>query len=290
MTPVTPVTPVTVVVPTRDRPDRVATLLSDLAACLDPADEVVVVDNGRLPLGPVAPARVLRVAAPGASRARNAGWRAARHPVVVLLDDDVRLPPGWRAALAPVAARVAAGELGLVCGAVGLSAADAGVERPVAVTPDRPPGPLDPRDVVGVTAHLVVARAALEAVGGLDERLGPGTALRAAEDLDLVDRLLARGVAGRFEPGLRVTHDQWRDRRALLRLDLGYSRGAAARAWLRRDRRLLRKALWDNGFGTVPGDVRRGYRFGVLTGLARGLGAISGCLLAPVLLRGEWAP
>jgi GT2 family glycosyltransferase len=157
-----------------------------------------------------------------------------------------------------------------------------GVERPVAVTPDVPEQLLDATSTLrGVSANLAVRRTALESVGGFDERLGPGTWSRAAEDLELLDRLLRAGHPGRYAPGVLAFHDQWRGRRQLLRLDFGYGVGAGARAaWAGgpQGRVLLREALWHNGIRTIGGDLRHGYQFGVATALVRTTGTAVGVL------------
>ena len=264
----------TVVVPTRDRPGLLAGCLAALRPQLRPDDELLVVDSAsRTPVD-----GALRVEVPGTSRARNAGWRAARHDVVAFLDDDVRVAAGWRDAVEPALQGV-----DLACGRVAVPPEQAGAERPVAVTPDVPERLLTADDVVGVSANLVVRRAALAAVGGFDERLGPGTWFAAAEDLELLDRLLAAGRTGRYAPSLLAHHEQWRDRRDLLRLDWGYGKGAGARAAWRggaRGRRLAREALWEQGLRPVPGDLRRGYQYGVATGLTRTAGALAGLAVA----------
>lgn len=264
----------TVVVPTRDRPDRLAGCLAALRPQLRNGDALLVVDSASAVPVPVPGA--LRLDVPGASRARNAGWRAARSELVAFLDDDVRVRDGWREAVEPAVEGVSFG-----CGRVVVPPSQAGVERPVAVTPDVPETLLDASspDVLGVSANLVVRRSALEEVGGFDERLGPGTWFCAAEDAELLDRLLAAGHRGRYAPALLAEHEQWRDRRALLRLDWGYGKGAGARAVLAggsRGRRLARQALWQQGLGPAVGDVRRGYRFGVATGVVRATGTVAG--------------
>ena len=263
-------------IPTRDRPQLLAGCLAAVEPQLRAGDELLVVDSaGRLPV--VAP-RVLRVDVAGTSRARNAGWRSATGDVVAFLDDDVRVAAGWREA-----ADCAVDGVAFACGRVAVPAHQAGIERPVAVTPDVPEQLLDPSHVIGVSANLLVRREVLEAVGGFDERLGPGTSLPAAEDLELLDRLLASGHQGRYAPSLLAFHDQWRDRRELLRLDWGYGKGAGARAvWAGgpRGRRLAREALWEQGIRPVPGDLRRGYQYGVMTGLVRTCGVLAGLVAA----------
>ena len=72
---------------------------------------------------PVADA--LRAGRPGASLARNLGWRSARADVVAFVDDDVRVAPGWRAALDEALAAA-----DFVCGGVRVPPAQEGVERP----------------------------------------------------------------------------------------------------------------------------------------------------------------
>jgi GT2 family glycosyltransferase len=207
--------------------------------------------------------------------ARNLGWRTATSEVVAFVDDDVQVAPGWRDAV-----DVAIAGADAVCGQVAVPPAQQGIERPVAVTAEVPAQPLslDGR-LRGVSANLLVRRTALEAVGGFDERLGPGTWSRAGEDLELQDRLLRAGRTVRYEPAVLAFHDQWRSRRELLALDYGYGIGAGARAaWLggTAGRNLLLEALWDNGIRPVGHDIKVGYQFGALTGLVRAAGTCVG--------------
>ncbi|MCW2613027.1 MAG: glycosyl transferase family 2 [Frankiales bacterium] len=266
----------TVVVPTRDRPAHLAGCLAALRPQLHADDELLVVDSAsRVPVPDA-----LRVDLAGASRARNAGWRAASGELVAFLDDDVRVAPGWRRAVETAVEGVA-----FACGRVAVPPSQEGGERPVAVTPDVPETLLDSRshEVLGVSANLVVRREVLRAVGGFDDRLGPGTWFCAAEDVVLLDRLLAAGHVGRYAPVLLAHHEQWRGRRDLLRLDWGYGKGAGARAVLAggsRGRRLARTSLWEQALQPVPGDVRRGYGFGVATGLVRAGGTLVGLAAA----------
>lgn len=273
-----------VVVPTRDRPGHLAACLASVCPQLEPDDELLVVDSaGRVPAAAEG-ARVVRLVQPGASLARNAGWRAATAEVVAFLDDDVRVAPGWRAA-----AQTALDGVDFACGRVAVPPAQSEAERPVAVTPDVPMVRLDARspEVFGVSANLLVRRGVLAAVGGFDERLGPGTWFAAGEDVELLDRLVVAGHVGRYAPDLLAFHEQWRDRPSLLRLDWGYGKGAGARAVRAggvRGRRLARAALWEQGMRPVAKDVRNGYRFGVATSLTRTAGTVVG--LAGALVRG----
>jgi len=78
---------------------------------------------------------------------------------------------------------------------------------------------------LGATANCGFRRDALEAVGGFDERIGPGTWYAAGEDQELFDRLVAAGMTGFYDPDARVYHDQWRTRRDALRLHWRYGKG-----------------------------------------------------------------
>ena len=265
---------VAVVIPTRDRPAHLAACLAAVRPQLLPGDELLVVDSA--PVRPaLTDAPVLRAARPGASHARNLGWRATTSPVVAFVDDDVQVAGGWRTALAE-----ALDGVDVVCGRVAVPPSQQGVERPVAVTPDVPEQLLAPGSGLrGVSANLAVRRTALEATGGFDEDLGPGTWSRAGEDLELLDRLLGAGHPCRYAPRVLAFHDQWRDRRQLLRLDFGYGVGAGARAVRAGSpyqAGLLREALWDNGIRTIGKDLRHGYQYGVATALVRTAGTLVG--------------
>jgi HAD superfamily hydrolase (TIGR01662 family) len=179
-----------VVIPSAGR-NSLRALLAALAAGDGPAlARVVVVDDrphadGPLLDGPPPPGvEAVRAPARGPAAARNAGWRAGSAPWVVFLDDDVVPEPDWRPRLA--ADLAAAGpDVGGVQG------------RIVVPLPDgRRPTDWE-RNTAGLerarwaTADLAYRRAALEAVGGFDERFP--RAYR--EDADL---------------GLRVTAADWR--------------------------------------------------------------------------------
>ncbi|MGH2890674.1 MAG: glycosyltransferase family 2 protein [Solirubrobacteraceae bacterium] len=96
-------TPVaSIVIPTRGRPAyldvALATVVPQAAAA---GAEVLVVNDGADPATDAASARhgsvrVVSLQSPrGVNGARNAGIRAARADLIVLLDDDVQVPPGW---------------------------------------------------------------------------------------------------------------------------------------------------------------------------------------------------
>ncbi len=109
---------------------------------------MIVVDAGSsLPLRAQGADVGLRLESADANAARNAGIAAARGELIVLIDDDVAVPPGWLAALVAGAARwpqadcfggpvkpVLSGPLPRLCGEHGLAGTafgDGDVERSV---------------------------------------------------------------------------------------------------------------------------------------------------------------
>jgi len=278
---------ITVVVPTRDRPELLDRCLAALSRELADGDRLVVVDSApaRSPADAVAArwgAQLVSLSVAGASRARNAGWRAATTRRVAFVDDDVMVGPGWRREIASVDADFVLGSVGQEAAAVdhplGTTDATAGVV-------DRS-GPLQP----GVSGNLLVVRGALEEVHGFDEGLGPGTWFAAAEDLDLFDRLVAAGCTGRVQPSAAAVHVQWRDARQTLRTYWCYGKGMGARlSRLARTDRARARALLPGvvrigGLRTAAADVRSGaprdgrrswgppvvWRLGALAGLLVG--------------------
>jgi glycosyltransferase involved in cell wall biosynthesis len=177
---------VSVDIPTVDRVDLLDRCLTGLTADQGAGFEVIVVHDGhpgvtglldawqgRLPLRP------LRIAARGAVPKRNAGWRAARAPVVAFTDDDCQPAPGWLgAALAALGPGV-----DLVQGRVLPHPEDAANTGLFArtITVDGP-------DIGYSNSNLVYRRPAIEAAGGYDEAFWG-----AGEDADLAWRVIENG-------------------------------------------------------------------------------------------------
>jgi HAD superfamily hydrolase (TIGR01662 family) len=181
-----------VVIPTLGRPCLQA-CLNALAAATGPRPRQIVLADDRRdtpdPLPVTVPERladrtvVVTLEGRGPAAARNAGWRAAEPTDwVAFLDDDVRVAPDWRAALAADLA--------------GLPDQVAGVQGVIDVPlpPDRRPTDWE-RGTAGlagarwITADMAYRRTALLAAGGFDERFP--RAFR--EDADLALRLLDLG-------------------------------------------------------------------------------------------------
>lgn len=176
-----------VVIPTVGRPSLPA-LVWVVSHALPVGSRLILVDDRAEPRPPLDPQvaddriTVVTSGGRGPAAARNAGWRASTAPWVAFVDDDVDPPLGWVRALSEDVRR-ADPTVGAVQGHVH-----------VPLPGDRPPTDWE-RNVAGldgatwITADMVVRRAALEAVGGFDERFP--RAYR--EDTDLALRLLDGG-------------------------------------------------------------------------------------------------
>lgn len=85
---------VSAVIPTYNRAHLLRRAIDSAVAALDPGDEAIVVDDGStdhtvaLVEGYGDPVRLLRIDHGGAGAARNAGYAAARGPLVAFLDSD----------------------------------------------------------------------------------------------------------------------------------------------------------------------------------------------------------
>jgi glycosyltransferase involved in cell wall biosynthesis len=281
--------PISVVVPTRDRPDMLARCLASLVTACRPDDEILVVDSASVDGAAVsavaanAGVKLLRCERAGASLARNTGWRVARHDLVAFVDDDISVHPDWASEMAE--AFVAHPEVSFVSGQVDVPPGEELGERPVAILREPDPWRIDlgtSTGEYGHSANVAIRRAVLEAVGGFDERLGAGVPFRAAEDIDLFDRVLLSGRVGWYHPGALAWHDQWRSRWELVRLDWAYGLGMGvrltklARRSPARAARETRLAIWDDGLVGVPKTAIRLYKFATLTVLARVAGTVVG--------------
>lgn len=269
-----------IVVCSRDRPDRLASTLSVLAA--QGADDVVVVDSASTTdqteaVATNGGARCVRVDRPGLARARNAGIAATSADVVAFTDDDCRPAPGWadalRAAVTP--------DVGVVLGRVTAE----GEGAPLSVVDDAEPRSFRLGDDVmqmGHGANFTVTRRAWEQLGGFDELLGAGAALHAGEDTDFLWRALAAGFDVVYTPAATVAHDQWRGRWAGLRMSYRYGVGQGA-VTVKVRRLAGASAVRPFSAGTVGkalartrDDLRHRYEYGVAVGLARTIGTASG--------------
>jgi GT2 family glycosyltransferase len=235
-----------VVIPTRNRADYLAVALASLRAQEGVVGlELIVVDDG----GDEATARAAADAGAtlethpsprGPNAARNTGIAAASAPLIALVDDDVRAPSGWAAAMLSGAERHPWAEaLGgpIRASLEGPAPRSCGREAAPITTLDR--GTED-REVDFVwSANMAIRRSALERIGGFDEDVPIY-----GDEEEWLMRLHANGGRVAYVAAAGLDHRRAGDDARLRRLARAeYHRGRNAR---RSDRRK----------GTTPGLAR----------------------------------
>jgi GT2 family glycosyltransferase len=266
---------VAVAISTLDRPDGLARCLEALAAGSEQPARTIVVDQGAAPAD--APgAEVIRDGRRGLSASRNAGVARAAEPVVAFTDDDCVPSPAWIAAIA--GAFGDADPPDAVTGPVLPLGPEAEGTFPVSSRTSRERRELRGRVLpweVGTGGNLAVRRDWL-VDHRFDERLGAGTAGRAAEDVDLLYRLLRAGASIRYEPDAVVYHErQSAERRRSSRGAYGHGMGAFCA--LRVSRGDVRPvALLGRWIGMRLGLLARAVRRGSARGVAEELAVLAG--------------
>ena len=236
----------TAAIATLDRPNALARCLDGLLAGDVLPAEVIIVDQSQndatqfvveqRQAGAVSLVYI-RQQRRGLSASRNAAIARATCPVLAVTDDDCVPDRGWIAAIdrtftAPTAPDAVTGRvLPLGPDVSGLHAIS---PRESTVRADFS-GKVVPW-TVGTGANFAVKREWFSRIGGgYDERLGAGSPGKAAEDADLLYRLLCAGACIRYEPDVLIYHErQSKARRLASRWSYGYGIGAFCSIWLRR--------------------------------------------------------
>ena len=277
-----------IVVPTYQRRDIVADAVRAVGRISYDAElEVIVVVDGStdgtreeleqidLPF----PFKVIEQANAGASRARNAGARAARGDVLLFLDDDMMCAPDIveeHAKSYLTGADAVLGDMPLDPGSpsslLGKGVGEWAESRSKRLTEG---GELGLFDLL--TGHLSIRRSVFEAIGGFDEAFTRDGCF-GNEDLDIGLRLIEhyrvvfnpRAVSHqRYVVGYRQNMRQW------------FQAGQADVEFARKHPGMARELF--EGHGASDLATRRYFiRLGRITPLARGLGA-SACFLAASL-------
>ena len=247
-----------IVIPTRDRPEYLRITLASVAPGARQAGaELLIADSGDGDASAAVAAvtaehgaRLVSPRAAGANAARNAGIGAARSELIVLIDDDVCVPPGWlNALLAGVAAEPDCEVFGgpIKARLEGGGPRACGREPAPITTLDL--GPRD-RDVELVwSANMAIRRTALERVGWFDESIhGRG------EEEDWQRRHRAAGGRIRYLAAAGLEHRRTAHDATVHRLArAGYALGRSARRYdvrkgevpsLRGELRTLAGCLW----------------------------------------------
>lgn len=201
------VSEITVVIPSKDTP---AESLNRLVQNLPPVKDIIIIDDGSAePIKAINRATVHRLpTSRGPAGARNIGLSLVATALVCFIDSDIELPADaaqaqfWN----PVLAHFQDPRIGLVAPRVQSSLGTTFLER-YEMT-DSPldmgfwPARLHPQGRISyVPSAFMLARTdELRPLGGFDETL------RFGEDVDLVWRLVNRGVVCRYEPQVTVHH------------------------------------------------------------------------------------
>jgi len=229
---------VSIIVCTKDRGADLKDMLGHLAQARVPNGwqvELLIVDNGssddtkliattaELPDVTV---RYIFEPRRGKAHALTAGIQASGGRALLMTDDDVHVPPNW---IEDMCRPLLAGEADAVQGGITIAAH---LERPwlkgvlrvwVASVED----PTDPPEGL-VGANMAFSRAALEAIGPLDPRLGPGAA-GFYEDTVMGWRMERAGCRKLFLPQVAVEHHFQEDRLAIKAFMAAAQRMATAR-------------------------------------------------------------
>jgi GT2 family glycosyltransferase len=201
-----------VIIATHNRPESLGRLVSSLAPQLRLGDdELLIADNGtpaRTPLPEGAPVAVhVHDPRPGKCRVQNQALRRARGAIIVFLDDDLVVAPDYireverffnehpeyaamKGRILPIEdPRATAGDKWVYLDLPIVDHGDAVVEV---------------RGVMG--ANMAFRAGALRAVGGFDERLGPGAGGH-EEETEMSARLRRAGYRIGYAPGATVYHE-----------------------------------------------------------------------------------
>ncbi len=256
---------ISVVVPTCDRPQRLAACLRSLAGLREKPLEIVVVDNApsiatREVVEAFPEARYVAEHRSGSSAARNTGVHHCRGELVAFVDDDEAVHPDWLSHLRNCFHNPT---VGLATGLVLPSELETEAQRIfeqrysfargyVARTFDaalyrRTRNRGVPVWEIGGSGNMAIRRHVFEQLGGFDERLGAGRA-GGCEEFELFYRALAGGWSCRYEPRAVTEHQHRREMKDLERQLYAYMRGHVASALVQlsrfRDLGNLRHLMW----------------------------------------------
>jgi glycosyltransferase involved in cell wall biosynthesis len=220
-----------VVLCTRNRPDLLRRALGSISdAVAQGGAELVIVEQGDPAAEAICDelgitAAVVRDTGVGAARARNLGARRTIGDVVLFTDDDCEVPRSW---VVDHVREFADAEVTASFGVVTqLSRYDDPTDGSASWRGWHRRGALPWN--IGHSANMAVRRSAFTAVGGFDERLGPGApGSFIGEDADLIVRLLdddGLAVSGVGDP---VRHVAWRSDQEVAMNVVSYERGTGA--------------------------------------------------------------
>ncbi len=259
---------VSVIVPTHDRPERLALCLRSLLALHYPRYEIIVVDNApatcatieqfQQMYSDISLLRYVREDRQGPSWARNCGMDVAQGEILVFADDDVVVDPHWLTGL--VRPFFLAEGVACVSGLVMPLQLDTvaqfwfeeyggfqkGFSRRIFdLVQHRVDIPLYPYNAgfLGVGASMAFTTQFLRHIGGFDPVLGGRGPARGGEDLAAFFQVIIRGYKMVYEPAALLYHLHRQDY-ASLRQQI-YNYGVGQTAYLTRNIVMHPQLLFD---------------------------------------------
>lgn len=222
-----------IVIPTRDRPHRLASCLEAVSRLAFPRDRfetIVVDDGGRQSIDSAAAeaaeragARIVHQSPAGPGIARNRGATEAKGECLAFLDDDCAPVADWlealdRARAAAPGAGVGGRTVNALCANPYSSASQALIDYLYSYynSGSRP-------DPMFTTSNLALPRADFERLGGFDQRF----ARAGGEDREICLRWVRSGGRLVYAPDAIVLHSHRLGPRSFLRQHFTYGRGAA---------------------------------------------------------------
>jgi len=197
---------VSLVIPGRNCQRTVRQCLGSVVAMLDdphsPLAEIIFVDDGSTDETPkivrsFERVNCIRERGRGPGAARNAGWRAAQHPLIWFIDADCVAEPDALTLLLP---HMDDATVGGVSGSYGIMNEHALLARLIHEEIVARHAAMRREVNFLATFNVLYRRAVLEQVGGFDERYAK------AQDAELAFRVQEAGSRLRFEPRSRVKH------------------------------------------------------------------------------------
>jgi len=235
---------ISVVISTRNRAEQLERCVESLRQGRSTPAEIVVVDQStddvtaKLTIALTTadcPLVYVRHAGRGLGASQNVGVSRASRPIVAILDDDCVADVEWLNTIARTFGSDST--LDVVTGRV--LPLDPVGDR---VMPVSSRTSATRQDFVGKAApwhvgsgnNFALRRETFLAIGGCDERLGPGSPAQGGVDMDLFYRLLRSGAKIRYEPDSIVRHErQTKGERLGRRPMYGRGTGAAISLWLK---------------------------------------------------------
>jgi GT2 family glycosyltransferase len=235
----------TVAIATMDRPAGLERCVTAVLAGETRPAQIVIVDQSRSDATSklvaragwdhVVPVTYVRQACAGLAASRNAAVAHATEPIVAFTDDDCVADGMW---LTNIMRAFSHADTNVVTGRILPLGPEAPGFHPVSLRTSAIRSVFRGRSIpwkAGSGGNVAVRAEWLDRIGGFDERLGVGSPGRAAEDIDVLYRLLRAGATLRYEPDAVILHErQETARRLRSRPSYGFGMGAFCALWARR--------------------------------------------------------